>query len=74
MTESDSKISPKPPEIIENIYWLLLYGKRYWKLILISLLFFLFTYLVTNYNYDLISTIKSYLNNTNTIGDLLGRE
>ena len=34
----EGKLEPKAPEILQKILWVLLYGKKHWKLILLALL------------------------------------
>lgn len=48
--EQEGIIEPKPPEILQKILWILMYGRRYWKLLSVAVIFFLFIWILPKIN------------------------
>lgn len=62
-TEKDSAVIAKPPAIINQIQWILLYGKRYWYLIILAALFSFSPLIYSKFN-------KSHDYKSHDIGEL----
>ena len=57
--KKEGVLEPKPPEILQKLLWLWLYGKEHWKLVLLALLIlFISSYFVLPH-FDIIRLIKS---------------
>ncbi len=48
--ESADNIKPKPPEMIQKILWIKMFGRKYWLLVFLMVLLFLILYLLPKLN------------------------
>ena len=67
--EQEGMIEPKVPEILQKIMWILKYGKKHWKLVLIAGLFFLCIWIISQIGSNRPVKVNSELPESKSISD-----
>jgi len=57
--KQEGVLEPKPPEFLQKLLWIMKYGKRHWKLLLLAILIFLIFSIFVLPKFDLFSRLSN---------------